>query len=130
MKKKSIRSERVSSVLIKALGDILIEEISDPSMGIVTLTGVDLSNDLRIAKVYFTVRGGSKELSKQVNIIKNLEKFLRQRLASRVVLRYLPEIRLYYDEIPARAHKIDMILEKIKDERAEKDAEEDTKGRS
>ncbi|NLB35290.1 MAG: 30S ribosome-binding factor RbfA [Elusimicrobia bacterium] len=126
MRKKSIRSEKVSSVLIKALGDIIIEEVSDPSMGVVTLTGIDLSNDLRIAKVYFTVRGGTKEFSKQVNIIKNLEKFLRRRLASRVVLKYVPEVRLYYDELPAQAHKIDMILEKIKDERAQKDAKQDS----
>lgn len=95
-------------------------------MGIVTLTGVELSGDLRIAKVYFTLTGGSKEFSKQVNTIKNLEKFLRQRLASKVVLRYIPQIRLYYDETPRRAHKIDMILEKIKDERSARDAESDS----
>lgn len=126
MKKKSLRSEKVSSLLIRALGDIIIEEIADPTMGIVTLTGVELSGDLRIAKVYFTLTGGSKEFSKQVNTIKNLEKFLRQRLASKVVLRYIPQIRLYYDETPRRAHKIDMILEKIKDERSARDAESDS----
>ena len=82
-------------------------------MGLITVSDVRLSPDLREAKVYFTVIGGQKEVSKQINIVKNLGKFLRRKLSSKIVLKYVPKIQLIYDDTPQKAQKIDMILKKI-----------------
>lgn len=100
-------------MLKKTLGEIIFREISDPSMGLITVSDVRLSPDLREAKVYFTVIGGQKEVSKQINIVKNLGKFLRRKLSSKIVLKYVPKIQLIYDDTPQKAQKIDMILKKI-----------------
>lgn len=112
--KKSRRTEKVSSLIKKTLGEVLSREITDPQMGIVTVTGVEVSLDMSIARVYFSLLGGKKSIQKQKNIIIYMHKHLRRRLAEKIVLRYIPKIRMIYDETPEKAQKLELIFNEIR----------------
>ncbi len=116
MRKKTRRTEQVSSLIMKNLSEIILSELSDPAMGIVSVTDVEVTVDLRVARVYFTVMGGGRALEKQINTVKGMGKFLRVKLASRVQLKYMPEIKLFYDETPRKAQRIETIIAKLKRE--------------
>lgn len=85
-------------------------------MGMITITDVNISRDLRIANVYFSIMGGQKDIQKQINILKNMAKFFRYRLSGKIILKYMPKIEMIYDETSLKAQKIDMIFNKIKRE--------------
>lgn len=116
--KKSRRTEKVASLIKKTLGDILSHEITDPQMGIVTITDVEVSMDLGIARVYFSLIGGEKDITKQKNIIIQMHKHLRHRLAEKIVLKYIPKIQMIYDETPEKAQKLDKIFNEIRREKS------------
>jgi len=115
--KKNRRTRKVSSLVKQTLGEIISKELNDPSMGLVSVTDVEVSPDLRTARVYFTVIGGKKNTEKQINTVNHMGKFLRKKLAERVVLKYIPEIQLFYDETPKKAQKVEKILQRIRDEK-------------
>ncbi|MFW6134137.1 MAG: 30S ribosome-binding factor RbfA [Elusimicrobiota bacterium] len=115
--KKSRRTQKIASVIKKNLGRIISKEISNPRMGLVTVTDVDVAMDLSIAKVYFTIIGGEMKHKNQVNTIKNLDKFLRKRLSDKIELKHTPQIRMIYDETPRKAQRVEKIIKKIKQER-------------
>ncbi len=107
----------------KNLGNIISREISDPGMGLVSITEVEVSQDLKTSNVYFTVIGGTKDAEKQKNIVRGMSKFFQQKLAEKIRLKYTPEINIIYDDTPVKAQRIESILEKIRRERKMKSEE-------
>jgi ribosome-binding factor A len=107
------RSQKVACLLKEEISSIIRTRIKDPLVGFVTITDVVLSDDLRIAKVYFSVLG---EESQKENSLKGLERartFIQNELGSRVRLRYLPILRFYLDESWTYGSNIDRILHKL-----------------
>lgn len=107
------RSQKVAGLLKAEISNIIRTRIKDPLIGFVTITDVVLSDDLRIAKVYFSVLG---EESQKENSLKGLERartFIQNELGSRVRLRYLPILRFYLDESWTYGSNIDRILHKL-----------------
>ena len=114
--KESRRTQKVSSMIKRKLGDILIRETGQyRDMGFVTITDVTITKDLGTAHVYFSVIGGKMKRDKQIHVLEKMGKHLRHLLASAVILKYIPRIRMIYDETPAKAQKIETILKKIED---------------
>ncbi len=113
--KKNRRLERISNLIRQTLGTILSKEMYDPKMGIITITDVEVSADLSTARVYYSLMGGDKNLEKQKNIVVNMNKYLRFRLAEKIELKYTPKINMFYDDTPQKAQKIERILKKIRD---------------
>jgi ribosome-binding factor A len=104
----------VSSLIKKTLGEIISKDVSDPKAGLVTITDVEVSPDLKFAKVYYTVIG--KNMEKQKNKIATWGKFLRQRLSQRIMLKYIPKLIMVYDETPMKAQRVETLLKKIRQE--------------
>lgn len=109
------RVDRVADQIRMEVADILARKIKDPRIGFVTVTDVDLSPDLRVARIYVsTLRDGESEdvalqgLSKAVG-------FVRGQLGRRLELRYTPELIFQYD--PSRKHgsRIDQLLDSLHD---------------
>lgn len=97
-KAHSIRAHRLEEQILQELGRILVEEIQDPRLRLVTFSGVRLNADLSIAEVLYTHSG---EPEKETAVKQGLEaarKFLRFRLGKAVDLRYVPELRFQWDE--------------------------------
>jgi ribosome-binding factor A len=93
------RNARVSSEMQKELSLILQREVSDPTLGFITINEVVVTKDLAVAKVYVTVLNVDAQ-GKRANVKKlnELAPVIRHALAKRMRLRHISELRFYYDD--------------------------------
>ncbi|MGB3340068.1 MAG: 30S ribosome-binding factor RbfA [bacterium] len=105
-----IRRDRVASVLVREISDIVIREMRDPKLGFITITSVDLSPDLKSAKVYFSCLGDKSE---SLQTLTRAKGFIRSSLAHRIRLRTVPELEFEIDNSYEHARKIDELFEEI-----------------
>lgn len=101
--------------MAQEIADILMRKIKDPRIGFVTVTGVDVSDDLRNAKVFVSIYGGSRE-----DTLKGLGSaaaFIRSELGRRMRLRFIPELLFRFDETVERGAHMMEIFESIKKEK-------------
>jgi ribosome-binding factor A len=108
------RAERVGGLIQRTLSDILHKRIKDPRLKMTTITSVKMSSDLKLARIYFTTPSGTKNIETALEGYKNALGYLKRNLADQLGLRYMPEIRFYYDDSFDYGSHIDNILESIK----------------
>lgn len=108
----SLKTERIASTLIKEISSILATEVKDKDINFVTVTSCDLSSDLGLAKVYYTILDSEKkkETAKALNKAKG---YIRSELSKRLDIRHTPELRFIYDESVEKGLKIEKIIENI-----------------
>lgn len=107
------RSERVGGQIQKVVSDILRKEISDPRLNRVAVSGVKLSKDLRNAKIYFTLTEGKYTREDAIEGFQSAMGYIKRTLAARLGLRYMPELRFYYDASFDYGSHIDKVLKTI-----------------
>ena len=105
------RDNRLGEELKKEISDILLHEIKDPDIGFVSIVLVDVSHDLRVAKVYYSVMGSDDEIDKTQRAMKRVAGYIRHELAGRLSLRYTPELVFIYDNSIEHGIRIAKILE-------------------
>ena len=111
----SIHIDRLNTIFLREISKILQQEIKDPNIRFVTVTGVEITNDLSFAKVYVTV---FDEKNKK-EIMKSLEKaksFIRGQLSQRVDIRHTPELRFIFDDSIEYGNKIERIIKDLHEE--------------
>jgi ribosome-binding factor A len=108
------RSERVGGQIQKVLSDLLQKKIQDPRLKMVTITGVKMSRDLRIARVYFTTSGGPKSKDKAEKGFNSAIGYAKHSIAQELGLRYTPDLKFSYDESFDYGSHIDKVLKTIK----------------
>lgn len=108
------RDNRVSEELKKEISDILRNEVKDPEMGFVSIIAVDVSHDLHVAKIYYSVMGSEAEIEKTKGAVKRCAGFVRHEIAGRMSLRYTPELVFIYDTSIEHGIKIAQILNEDK----------------
>ena len=108
----NIRIKRLNNTYMEELSRILMEEVKDQKAKEAIITGVDVTNDLSYAKVYFTIynRENKKEVLEALN---TAEGFIRRCLADRIEIRNTPELRFIYDESEEYGKHIDKIIENL-----------------
>lgn len=116
-----IRLKRLNHTYSEEISKILHDEMKDPDLNFVTITACDTTNDLSFAKVYYTVLEDSKK-DVVAAALKKASPSIRSILSSRVNIRNTPELRFVYDDSIEYGHRIDEVIEKIK----EKDHHEGT----
>ena len=104
------RLERVGQLIRDEIADILRREIHDPLIGFVTLTEVEVSSDLRHAKVFFSVLGTPEQVQDSIKGLLRARKHINALLADRIDLRYIPKLRFVYDETAAKAQRMEQLL--------------------
>ena len=115
----SIRQGRVAELLFEELSIMVSSELDDPRLSMVEVTQVEVSKDLRSAKVF--VHHRDDEISRQ-ELLKRLQRaipYLRSQLAVRCSLRLVPELVFHYDDTPKQAARVDELLRQIAQERNE-----------
>jgi len=113
------RADRVSALIQESLSILLKKSIKDPRLQAVSITGVKISADLKVAKIYFAI---SDLVSTKEAAMAGFEKakgFIKYTLAHQLNLRYMPELVFYYDDSIDRGFRIDSILKKLEKEHAE-----------
>ncbi len=108
----NIKIERLNHVFMQEISNILMTEIKDEDISFVTITGVDITNDLSYAKVYFTVLDDSRK-EKTLEALKGASHFIRGKLSERVEIRHTPELKFIYDDSIAYGEHIENIIESI-----------------
>lgn len=99
------------------IADILMRKIKDPRIGFVTVTGVDLADDLRNAKVFVSVYGGDDQKKASLEGLKSASSFIRSELGRRMRLRYVPELLFRFDATVERGAHIMELLREIEDKK-------------
>jgi len=112
----SIRVERVAEQMKKEIAQLLQDEIKDPRIGFVTVTDVELSNDMQHAKVYVSIYGDEEQKKQTLEALDRATGFIRREIGRRIKLRLVPEIVFKYDASIERADRIARLLSQIKAE--------------
>lgn len=104
------RQEKLGELIAAELSELLRTRVKDPRVGFASITHVEVSGDLRYAKVFVSVMGTPEERVETMKGLKHAVGFLRHELASRIVLRYMPEITFKLDtSIEEGARILDLI---------------------
>ncbi len=109
-KKPYNRVDRINRQILDILSDILIKNIDLSYLGFITFTDVDVSPDLRTAKVFYSVLSGKLPDSKVEVEINKKQKAFKKFMSPQLTLRYTPDIRFILDETLAYSEKIDNLL--------------------
>jgi len=110
----SYRRVRLAEEIKKEVSDMLLQEIKDPRVGFVTVTGVEISSDLRTAKIYVSVLGSPEEQKATMEALWRAQGFIRGELGKRIRLRHTPEITFKLDTSIARGARVMELLHEIK----------------
>ena len=111
----SIKIERLNHVIQEEISKILMMEVKDEDIKFVTITGVDTTNDLSFAKIYYTILNKDK-LKESQEALEKASSFIRTKLANSIEIRHTPELKFIYDESIEYGEKIEKIIEKINEE--------------
>jgi len=110
-----IRVGRVGEQLKKELSQLIQSELKDPRIGFVTVTGVEVTNDLSQATVYLSVLGDDEQKSNTLKALAKANGFLRSELGKRVRLRHTPVLIFKFDSSIEYGSRIEKILGEIQD---------------
>lgn len=111
---RSYRKEKLNERIKELIGELLLNRIKDPRIGLVTITSVAIAPDLTTAKVYFTVMGDEAVRTETRKGLDSARSFLRKTVANELKLRQAPELRFVYDDTLDRAMRIDETIEELR----------------
>jgi len=115
------RPDRVADQIRGELATLLARDVHDPGIGFVTFTRVQVSPDIQVARVFYTVLGDEKARANSAKALDRAAPFLRRQIGSRLRLKRVPELRFQYDEASAGADRIERILNEIHAADSERD---------
>jgi ribosome-binding factor A len=118
----SHRVERVAEQIREEVSQILATEVSDPGVGLVTITRVKVTPDLSLARVYWTSLGDAKQLKDTTKALKRAAAYVRHLLSMRMTLRRSPEVQFLFDRSVAAQDRVEQILYELKQEEAARSA--------
>lgn len=107
------RSEKIAEAVHEFISGLLVKGLKDPRIGFVTITAVEVSDDLRLAKVYFTVIGSDEEKKAAQEGLNSSRSFLRREMGKQMKMRYVPDIIFRYDTSLEYGNRIDGLLKDI-----------------
>ena len=106
----SRRAERVAEAVREVVADLLLREIKDPRVGMITVTSVDISPDLKHAKVYFSSVGDAAAHQRSLSGLRSAAGFIRAQVTRRLQLRRAPELTFAFDPSLEMAERLAALL--------------------
>jgi ribosome-binding factor A len=113
----SARPERVQEAIRQEVSRIVQTEMRDPRLGFLTITAVELTRDLRFARIFFSVMGEEKDKKLALKGLNSAKGFIKGLLSDRIKLKFMPDIEFKIDESIEHTRKISDILDQIKKEK-------------
>ena len=107
------RSDRVGGLIQEVLSDILRKEIADPRLKRATITGVKMSADLKLASIYYTALGDRNAIDAAAQAFNRAHGYIKKKLAQQLELRYMPQLRFFYDESFDYGSRIEKLLKTV-----------------
>ena len=109
-----VRVEKVRELMKQEISKIILQDLKDPRIGFVTVTAVDVSSDLRNAKIYVSLMGSEQQIADCWRGLQSSLGFLRREVGHRVRLRYTPALTLALDKSVDYSVHIQELLQQIK----------------
>lgn len=111
------RTERINELLRAEISELLQREMKDPRLGgLITITEVDVSPDLRTAKVHVSVMGTAEQKDSTFKALHSASRFLQREIRSRITIRRMPDLTFFPDESMERAARILDLLDHAQEE--------------
>ncbi len=112
------RSERVNDQVQRDLSEIIRSELKDPRVGMVTITGVEVTPDYAHATVFFTLMDGKKSVEDTLFGLRKSAGYLRSALGKRIKIHQIPELHFKYDESLERGISLSALIDQANSVRA------------
>lgn len=113
----SRRTERIGSLVQIELGTLLLRKTKDPRLGFVTVTDVEMTDDLKFARVYYRAMNQDKQETQRA--LEHAAGYLQHEIAVALKLRFTPKLSFHWDESLDQGLRIERILEQLKKERGD-----------
>ena len=94
---KQLRIEKLQELIKQEMGKMLLTDLKDPRIGFVTVTDVEMTGDLREAKIYVSIMGGAEQVKSSLEGLQSALGFIRREIGHRIRLRFTPEISFALD---------------------------------
>ena len=114
------RTDRMASLIQSELSELILRRLKDPRIGFVTLTGVDLTPDLKQAHVYYSLMGGEKEKDQTQKALEHAGGFLQHEIAEVPKLRFTPKLSFHIDLSLEEGERIEKILYQLETDKKTK----------
>jgi len=111
MPKGPARSLRVADQIQRELAEIIRTELKDPRVAMITLTGVEVTNDYSHAKIFYTLMGDAEQRAETDVGLKKAAGFLRTQIAHRIKLHSIPQLHFIYDASVERGFELSRLIE-------------------
>jgi len=108
------RSVRVGDQLLKVAADLLLRKVNDPRVKGANLTGIQLSRDLKHARIFFSVIGNEQDARQVQKGLDSAKGFIKRELGIRMDLKYIPEVVFKHDPSLEEGDKMEKLFEKLK----------------
>jgi len=112
----SQRSMKVANFIKKELAVLITQRLNDPRMGFVTITRVELTPDLKFAKVYYSTLGDDKKRKSTEIALSRARGFLKKEMGSQINMRFTPDLEFVFDKSIEYSLELEEIFKKIKDQ--------------
>ena len=113
------RASRVAEELRKIVSQILLEDLSDPRLGFLTITHIEVTDDLRYARIYYSVLGDTQQKEATAQALEEQSKYIRRLAVERINMKFAMEIKFEPDRSIDHSFRIDTLLKQIKKPDAE-----------
>jgi len=111
MPREFSRNQRLGNQVLRTLNELLRFETKDPRLKLVSLTAVELSRDLSVARVYFSMLDPNGDPKPVQDGLERASGFLRSRLGREIKIRHVPELRFAHDDSAAEAQRISSLID-------------------
>ena len=118
------RSERVGDLIREVISEMILRDLGDPRLATVTITEVEVTADLKLARVFFSARGDQGREEAALKGLESAAGFIKKNLGRELRLRYMPELIFQVDRSFDYGSRIDRLIQTIQDEK-ERDSQGD-----
>ena len=115
------RAVRVGDQLLREIAGLLARRVIDPRVKGATLTGVELSDDLKHAKVYYSVLGQPGDISRTQAGMDSAKGFIKREIGIRMELKYIPDLTFKYDPTLEKGNELERLFEKLRTDKTRDD---------
>lgn len=119
----TMRQEKIQEQLVHEVSEMIQRDLKDPRIGFITLTGAEISRDLRHAKVFVSIMGDDEAKKQSMKALKSASGLLRGEFARRAHLRVAPELEFVIDDGIARGQRIFELLHSVEADLKPRDPE-------
>jgi len=117
------RARKVGDRIREELANILVRDVADPRLAMITVTHVDVDRELAYARVFVVASGEEERMDEVLAGLERAQGFLRSQLATRIQLRSFPQLRFSWDASHQRGMRIEELLDSLKEEPGEQEGD-------